>query len=56
MDRHLVARFALWAIRRWYKYKDRDLAQRIHLVAAEFDPRPSEPWTPPDGWLEGGDK
>lgn len=50
MDRHLVARFALWFIRRWYKDKDRVLAQRIHLLAAEFDPHPGEPWTPPDDW------
>lgn len=49
-DRHLVARFALWLIRRWYKHKDSTLAQRLHPLGAEFDPHPGEPWTPPDDW------
>lgn len=45
MDKHIVARFALWLIRRWYNHKDRVLARRIYAVAADYDPHPSEPFS-----------
>lgn len=36
--------FLLWSLQKVEGYKNRCLAQRLHLLANDYDPRPANQW------------